>query len=198
MKDSKNLVIGLLCAVVCIMAVAYAAFSTTLNINGTATISSNWSVEISSIECEVVPVEGGETVEGGAVKAVTKSINGTTAQFDMTFYQPGDTGTCTVTITNNGSIPAVVAEDGVKLIVKDASGNTATADDEDDPIRYNLDGIEAGDKLGTTADNNTNTYTIEVEYADIRENGNSVAPTEGQKSKTITVSIEYVQDFSAA
>ena len=36
MKDSKNLVIGMLCAVVCIMAVAYAAFSTTLTINGTA------------------------------------------------------------------------------------------------------------------------------------------------------------------
>ena len=35
MKDSKNLVIGMLCAVVCIMAVAYAAFSATLTVTTT-------------------------------------------------------------------------------------------------------------------------------------------------------------------
>ena len=41
---TNNIVMGVLVAVIAVMGVAFAAFSTTLNINGTATISSSWKV----------------------------------------------------------------------------------------------------------------------------------------------------------
>lgn len=182
MKDSKNLVIGLLCAVVCIMAVAYAAFSTTLTINGTATISSNWNVKITAIECEATAVKGGQAA------AVTKSFSNTTAQFNMTFNQPGDTGVCTVTITNAGSLNAKV--DKISVVATDSVGATT---EEADNIRYSVSGIEQGTTLAASK---TNTYVVNAQYVDIKdEAGNSVALTDKTKSKTLTVTIDYVQDF---
>ena len=47
--NQKNIVIGVLCLVICIMAIGFAAFSTTLNINGTSSIESNWSVVFTNI-----------------------------------------------------------------------------------------------------------------------------------------------------
>ena len=78
MKDSKNLVIGMLCAVICIMAVAYAAFSTTLTINGTASIESNWCVRIKDAPtCTKTPVTG------GAADSVTATLENIAARVDM-------------------------------------------------------------------------------------------------------------------
>lgn len=182
MKDSKNIVIGLLCAVVCIMAVAYAAFSTTLNINGTATIASNWNVAITGIECSAKAVEGGEAA------AVTKSFTGTSATFNFTFNQPGDTGTCTVTVTNAGSLNAVVSNINVTA-TDGASSDTGLTDDA---IQYEVSGIDNGTKL--TANNGTNTYVINAEFVDAL---GGAAPTNAQKTKTLTVTIEYAQDLTA-
>jgi len=52
MNESKkrNVIIGSLCAVLLLMVVGYAAFSTTLNINGTANISSTWNILITDIQ----------------------------------------------------------------------------------------------------------------------------------------------------
>lgn len=181
MKDSKNVVIGLLCAVICIMAVAYAAFSTTLTINGNATISSEWNVAISNISCEV------HAVEGGIASEVTKSFNGTTAQFNIKFNQPGDTAQCVVTISNAGTLAAEV--DSITTVVTDAKGSTTTLDS--DAIRYSVSGIAKGTQLTSKG---TNTYIINAEFYDAN---NGAAPAEAQLSKTLTVTIGYVQDLSA-
>lgn len=184
MKDSKNLVIGLLCAVVCIMAVAYAAFSTTLNINGTATISSNWNVKITAINCEATAVEGGQAA------AVTKDFSATTATFGMTFNQPGDEGWCDVTITNAGSLPAKV--DKISVVASNAAGATTL---KADAIQYQVSGIAEGTTLAAGA---TNTYKVEATYVDIKDaQDNSVALDNNTKSKTLTVTVDYVQDFAA-
>ena len=180
MKDSKNIVIGLLCTVICVMAVAYAAFSTTLTINGTATISSEWNVAISDISCTTTPVAGGVASE------VTKSSNGTTAQFNMKFNQPGDTAQCVVTISNAGTLAAKVGS--ITTVVTDAKGSTTTLDA--DAIRYSVSGIAQGTKLAAKG---TNTYTIDAEFYDAN---NGAAPSEAQLSKTLTVTIGYVQDLS--
>lgn len=103
MKDSKNLVIGLLCAVVCIMAVAYAAFATNLEISTTTKIDSNWAVEITSVSCTVSAVSGGQA---GQTATQDGDITATTAKFRMGLVQPGDTATCTITVTNSGNINA--------------------------------------------------------------------------------------------
>ena len=46
----KNIVIGIMCITVCIMVIGFAAFSTTLNINGTSSIESNWKVVFTNIQ----------------------------------------------------------------------------------------------------------------------------------------------------
>ena len=88
MKDSKNWVIGGLCAVLCIMAVAYAAFATTLTINGTASIESNWCVRIKDApSCTKTSASGvDDDVTATAVKD-----GATSATVTMKFKQPGDT-----------------------------------------------------------------------------------------------------------
>lgn len=182
MKDSKNLVIGLLCAVVCVMAVAYAAFQTTLTINGTATITSEWNVAITDIQCEATAVEGGDAV------AVTKSFSGTTAQFDFTFKQPGDSGTCVVTVTNNGDLKAKVKS--LTTVATDATGKTEAVTLTSDVIKYTVSGITEGTKLAAKG---TNTYTINAEFD---SNAGETEITEAQKSKTLTVTIDYEQDLA--
>lgn len=199
MKDSKNLVIGLLCAVVCIMAVAYAAFATTLEINGTATISSNWNVAITDINCEAHPVEGGVVEPGHTDEnptAVTMDFGTTTATFGMKFYQPGDWATCTVTITNGGSLDAKVKS--IKTIVTDAAGNSSETEGStltltSGAIKFELSGIAEGTLLPDTT-NNTNSYVIKGTYVDTGDNQEQ--PAAADLSKTVTVTIGYEQDLS--
>ena len=178
MKDSKNIVIGLLCAVVCVMAVAYAAFATTLNINGTASIDSIWHVAITTIDCEATAASGGEELEKPTA-SVTEA-GGTSATFAIKFKQPGDTATCTVTITNKGTLNAKV-----KAItpVQDETENTF--------IQYELSGIDVDTKL---ISQQTNTYTI---TAKIPETETSLPSDDSWKDKSLTVTIEYVQDLDA-
>ena len=124
MKDSKNYVIAALCLVLCIMAVGFAAFSSTLNINSTATISSNWNVKFATngdtgvtftdptqnsamtaaanySACEASYVTGGEQGTGGTI-----TTTGTLVTMTADLKQPGDSVTCYAVITNQGSINA--------------------------------------------------------------------------------------------
>lgn len=195
MRDSKNLVIGLLCAVVCIMAVAYAAFSTTLEINGTATISSTWNVKITDITCQAHPVAGGVVApeEGGKPTAATYSFSATTATFGMKFYQPGDWAECDVTITNAGDLNAKVKT--IKTIVTDAAGNSSETEGStlsltSGAISFTLSGIDENTLLPATTDN-TNTYHIVGRYVDTEKQ-----PAAADLSKTVTVTIAYEQDLA--
>ena len=104
MKDSKNIVIGLLCTVLCIMAVAYAAFSTQLTVNGTASIQSNWSIEFeagNNGNCTAV------SLDAGAPSSGTVTVNGTTATVTALMSSPGDSLECTIIAKNTGSLPAI-------------------------------------------------------------------------------------------
>ena len=90
MTDKKNILIGALIFAICIMAVGYAAFATTLTVTGTATISNDWDVEITNIA--LVPTNSAETNKSvGEVVSNSATHTMTTASFDCTFYQPGDT-----------------------------------------------------------------------------------------------------------
>ncbi len=180
MKESKNIVIGLLCAVICVMAVAYAAFSTTLTINGTGSIESKWEVAITGIDCNVTPADGG--VEG----EVTKSFSGTKASFEFKFKQPGDKGKCTVTIKNSGTLDAKV--DSISETATD--GQEGSVGLTDDLITYKVSGITNGAKLTAT---DTTTYVVDAEF----KTDTATAPTEKTKTKKLEVTINYVQDLSA-
>ena len=178
MKDSKNLVIGMLCAVLCIMAVAYAAFNTTLNINGSANISSNWSVIIPAsdgISCTTQAAAGGSE-EG--LSASGTADGGTSATFTMSFVQPGDSATCTVKIKNAGTLNAKVSD--VQITGNDATG----------AIRFSVQGIDNTKKLAAAGEM---TFTVTGTY----DASTSTQPGAGDKTKSLTVTPIFVQDMDA-
>ena len=118
----KNALIGALLAVVFVMAVGYAAFATTLTINGTAEISSNWDVHFDNTKTTVTPVtgQGGTTAPSGTI---TYSSDNLTATLTANLIQPGDKLTYVLTPHNYGSIAAKTS--GAVSYV--SSGNSTSA-----------------------------------------------------------------------
>jgi len=185
MKDSKNLVIGLLCTVLCVMAVAYAAFSTSLTINGTASIDSTWNVAITDVTCTKTTATGGVTVPDA-----TKIVEGTTATIGVKFNQPGDAMDCVITVTNSGSL------DG-KLTAVTTTPETIVNTQNTHAIWYY---VGQGDDDASVTDvinknGGTHTYTVRAEYHDIKDaNNQSLTLTEEQKSRTLVVNLTYKQN----
>lgn len=199
MKDSKNIVIGLLCTVLCIMAVAYAAFSTSLEINGTATISSTWNVAISDIQC------GTEVGTAGGVAITNPTVTGvgtTEATIGVSFNQPGDKMTCTVYIANNGTLEAKLSSITTtpSPITNGNGGGTAIEDFIHYTVGQGANDAKQNDVLAakTGETPGTQTYTIVAEYKNVVDaNGNSVALPTGVNSRQISVKFNYVQNLGA-
>lgn len=183
MKDSKNMVIGMLCAVVCVMAVAYAAFSTTLNVTTTATVASNWCVKVKSASCTPAPVQGGAT---GVTANATTSSDSLGATLTMNFVQPGDSATCTVVYENCGSLAAAISHQAYSVIGESANKLTAngegvaTYQTAEDGIEFTISGLTAGTLSPKTAqaDGGTATITVVGKYLDVAAGqGNATTKT---------------------
>ena len=127
----KNVLIGALLAVVFVMAVGYAAFATTLTINGEATITSNWHVGFDTTKTTDEPgvVTATKTTGTTDPSGTVSYTNDQNATINATLIQPGDKVTFELTIENYGNInaqlntPVVTATSGVDeneapLIVK--------------------------------------------------------------------------------
>ena len=107
-KEKKNILIGGLLVAIIAMAVGYAALAQQLTINGTAQVSSTWDVKFTNI------TEGTASNSTGAASTATNKTpavisGGTTATFDVAFQTPGDTMEYDITVTNNGSLDAKLA-----------------------------------------------------------------------------------------
>ena len=100
MKDKKKVIIGVLSVLVCIMAVGYALLAQELTINGSASIDSTWKVEITNITSK--------DVVGETVNKTDPTYTTTTANFSVGLTQPGDSITYDITVTNKGTLDAVV------------------------------------------------------------------------------------------
>ena len=94
MKD-KGLVIGMLCAAIVVMAAAYAAFSTSLEVTGTTTIASTWAVAFDE--------ENSSCTDGSNV-IVTNGA--TVATLGVALETPGESVTCTIAVKNSGTLDA--------------------------------------------------------------------------------------------
>ena len=166
MENKKKIMIGILSVLVCIMAVGYALLAQELTINGSASIDSTWRVEITNITSK--------DVVGDAINKVDPSYTATTANFSAGFTQPGDSITYDITVTNKGTLDAVV--------------ESITVNKGDNPaITYTTSGLKRGDKLAKN--NGTNTLTIKVDY------DSSVTTQPTSTTNNITVTINYQQDL---
>ena len=163
-RTNRNYIIIGLCAILVIMGVGYAAFATQLKINGTANIDSNFSVKITNIQSSVL--------SGSASDAQTPSYTDTTATFKTNLVSPGDSMKYDITVSNEGSIDAVLESIEV---------NTG----DNDAITFETSGIENGDKLEASQ---TDILTVIVRY------NSSVTSQPENTNSTITVTLNYKQD----
>ncbi|MCI9084143.1 MAG: hypothetical protein HFH46_00825 [Bacilli bacterium] len=163
-KKKNNIIIGSLCAVVLLMVVGYAAFSSVLNIKGTSKVSSNWNVHISNISVL--------QTTGSATNAEDPSWDALTGTFKTNLVSPGDAMEYSVEIYNEGTLDAVLE----KITLTDTN-NPA--------IKFTASGLEEGTilKAGSTAD-----LTVKVEYL------NSVTSQPDNLKSELTITLDYVQN----
>ena len=115
-NNSKNIMLGVLAVGVIAMTVAFAALSTNLRINGTASVpNTNWNIHFSgwALDTASTVTEGGVTHQNTAsyptVAQLTQSLspNVTLVEgLNITLYQPGDYAKYTFNIVNDGTIDA--------------------------------------------------------------------------------------------
>ena len=166
MENNKKIIITVLSVLVVAMAVGYALFAQELTINGSASIDSTWKVEITNITSK--------DVVGGAVNKTDPTYTATTANFSVGFTQPGDSITYDITVTNKGTLDAVVE-----------SINVVKGDNQ--AITYTTSGLKRGDKIAKN--NGTNTLIVKVDY------DSNVTSQPASTTNDITVTINYQQDL---
>ena len=77
----QNILIISLCLVLLVMGIGYSAFSSKLNITSSSSITSNWDVEITSIE---------QTNKSGNIVGKSKSFTKDSATFNVEMEKPGN------------------------------------------------------------------------------------------------------------
>ena len=165
---SNNIIMGVLVAVIAVMGVAFAAFSTTLEINGSATIDSNWDIEFVPGTCSDVSKDAAAP-SSGTVKL--KDGSTTTVEVKASLSSPGDSLECSVTVNNKGSLAAVRESWALTTALSDATNYEVTLD------------ASGNDTLAPT--NGTETLTMLIKYKDV-----DVKPT---GTATFTATAVYKQ-----
>ena len=126
-STQRNYLIVGLCAILVIMGVGYAAFSSQLKITGTSNIDSTWSVKITSITPTDILGEAKDKPE-------ITDYTDTTATFGTSLKLPNDSITYNIVIENQGSLDAKL-----DTISKTDTNNSA--------ISFVTSGVEKGDLL---------------------------------------------------
>lgn len=179
-RMDRSLLIVFLITVLGIMAVAFAAFSTQLTINGSANITSTWNVGFDTTKTSgtgVVSTAG--TATGGTISytdAQHASISSTG------LVKPGDSATYTLTIKNTGSIAATLGTPTISgtsctvngLMCTSASGN----------IKFT---VTAPANSSLAASTGSTTMTVKAEYV------NRTVTYATTETASITVSLNATQ-----
>ena len=163
-RNKRKIVIGMLCSVLLLMAVGYAAFAANLNIKGTSNITTSWDVRITNITSK--------NVVGKASNLEEPSYTNTTATFKTNLISPSDSIEYDITVTNNGDIDAILD----KITITD-SNNPA--------IVFTKSGLTEGDTLVAKE---SKVLTIKVEYS------NEVTTQPGNTKADLTVVLDYSQN----
>ena len=163
-RTQRNYIILGLCAILVIMGVGYAAFSSQLKISGTSNIDSTWDVQITDIQSEVV--------SGSPTNEIEPTHDILSATFHTKLYKPNDTMKYDITVSNLGSLDA-------KLDKINVPENSSTA------ISYEVTGIKEGDLLKS---NETALLTVTVKYNDVTSQ-----PSQEELNINFNITLEYSQ-----
>ena len=129
-NSKKKILIIILCVITFLMAIGYSAFSTLLNINGTAEITTSWDVEITNVQF---------VSKVGEANYQTPTYTYDTANLVSSFKFPGDSVKYKITVSNLGSVNAVI--DSAKLEL-----------DDQNVLIHKIEDLEAREVLNAGAD----------------------------------------------
>lgn len=166
----RNKLIVAAVVLVGLASVAYAAYTQVLTVNGTGTATGDWDVKITSIT---------QTSATGVTENSAPAFTDTSATFDVDLAYPGATATYDVTVTNNGSIPAILSS------LTDLASKNAEAPVY---ITYAATGLTAGTST-LAASGGTNVLHVTVTW----DSGSSPDTSSGN-SKAATITLNYDQD----
>ena len=182
-KKTRNIIIIVAILLVVGMAVAYAAISQTLTINGTARVKGNVGVIITNIS-----ESGSFTAEGTDTTAT--SFTDTTATFDATLSEPGETATYIVTVQNKGNVEAILKQTNYKV---GASAQTATSVNSIDEVNSADPSAITFEVTGPTTNplpvDGTATYTVVAKWDSAATNLNP------DSLKTMVMELVYEQSI---
>ena len=115
------------------LSIAYAAFSSTLTIEGLVTVKKTtdaWNIGIEALDgtTNLTP-----TITGSAKEITSPTISGTTISgFEINFYAPGDIVAYDFNLVNNGKVNAVLEEQNINVgtltCTPKANGTATTAE----------------------------------------------------------------------
>ncbi len=164
-RRKNNYIILGLCAVLVLMGIGYAAFSSQLNITGTSNITSNWDVRITNIESEL---NGATDLE----EPTYDNTNGLYASFHTGLSKPGDYALYTVTIENRGDIDARIEKINSYY-------------QENEYVTFTLSGLSKGDVI---EGHQSKELQVRVEF------NSNVTSIPGDIDISLDVSIDVAQD----
>lgn len=167
-RNSKKILIGVLCAIILFMSIGFATMGANLQIEGDAAVGSTWNVQITSISLK--------DATDGVEEVADPSYGATSASFNVTLSEPGDTVSYDVVVSNQGTINAVL--DAV---------NVSQSGTAEDGIVYSVDGPTDGESLNAGTQH---TYTVTVTYPETAKGENAPA---NNSSKHLTVTMDYSQ-----
>ena len=182
-KNRKPIIIGILCALIVVMAVGFALLREQLTITGSSHIDSNWNIRITNIRVKELnsAYPSGDNASSdvsGSTGCTTNTApcDSTSANFDAKLITPGDSITYEVTVTNSGSLDGVVS-----------SINLTPETGSNDAIQVTKSGLEQGDKIAKNG--GTNTIDVTVTY------NSSTTSQPATTTTNITLTINYQQDL---
>ena len=126
-RKRRKIVICLLCSVLLLMTVGYAAFQTQFSIKGNTKITSNWDIRITNV------TETNKTGSGESTNPPTWT--NLTANMEADLYEKGDSVEYDITIENKGTLDAKLEN----IITNVKSNNEA--------IKISFSGYAKGEKL---------------------------------------------------
>ena len=161
-NNKKKIVIIVMCIAIFVMITGYSLLSTRLNIRGTSNLTDTWGIKISNVTY---------TATGRAHNIEEPTYNDTSMTFNVGVKEPGDKMVFDVTVTNYGTLDAILEK-----IDATTSGSYL--------IIYNITGIKEQSKL---KGGESLTFQVATEF-DVN------ATFLPDSNKTLNVNLHYVQD----
>ena len=164
---SEHFLIGtIVVSVFLMLGIGYALLSQTLQINGTANITSKWKILFTSAE---------EKEMNNATTQLKEITDDTTLTLNVELTQPGATATYDVVVANQGDLDAVLSK---------IEGVEETNNSDPLPIKVHLENIAEGDPLLKSEEK---TFQVIVEW-DASQDFN-----ETNMKKEISITLTYEQ-----